>query len=467
MRRKVKGIVGCVAAVVIICQGIWCPEEVFAEEFSGQKNSLDITFVVDASGSMRTNDPNGIALEMVKAFVDTVHTEEISVGFVAYSDTLVSSSAPVSMSAQSDREQLKSQIGATVYSGNTDIGLGLAEAYDQMPAAEGKERIIVLISDGETDLRGSLTGRTEQQSNQDVERIVQNCRDEGVPVYTIAFGQYSGSTAVLETIAQQTGANTYTAQSPDLLIEVLYGILNNNLAYKIRQISAGTYAQGSQEINGVLNEAYLNEVDVLLISPQKVGDAALLYGDTQIPMTAVSYYAVGKISGDDIDDEIRDLTIRTETADGQQVKVYVIGYRNLTPVLDLETDAGKNEDISYRVYFRDKTGNEIHDEAFYRGFDWEMYDGNASTLITESQVTAEGIRGVLRYGTSGNYDVRGSLSDKLGEYQFIAGLYVRNTPPNFIRAVSETHSAPIFCPFFTVSFSSLPPIFLHIFPKNA
>lgn len=414
-------------------------QETLAAEYSDEKYGLEVMFVVDVSGSMRSNDPNEIALEMVKAFVDTVHTEETSVGFVAYSDTVVSSYSPVSMLEQSDRERLKSQIDAAVYSGNTDIGLGLSEAYDHMSQADGKERIIVLISDGETDLQGSQTGRTEQQSDQDVERVVRNCQAEGIPVYTIAFGEYSGSSAILETIALETGAKTYIAQNPELLIDVLYGILNNNLTYKIQQISAGTYAQGSQEINAVLNEAYLNEVDVLLISPQRIERTELWYGETEIQMTAASYYAVGKITGADVNDKSHDLTIYTDTVTGQQVKVFIIGYRNLMPVMDLETEAERNHNIPYRVFFRDKSGTEIKDETFYLGFNWELLDSSGRELTKETSITPEGIQGILRYDASGNYNVQGSLSDKLGAYQFIARLNVNNIPPQGSLPAQEYH----------------------------
>lgn len=415
------------------------PQVTLAAEFSGEKYGLEVMFVIDVSGSMRSNDPNEMALEMVKAFVDTVHTEETSVGFVAYSDIIVASSAPVSMSEQSDREQLKSQIDATVYSGNTDIGLGLSEAYEHIREASGKDRIIVLISDGETDLKGSQTGRTEQQSDQDVVQIIQNCQTDGIPVYTIAFGTYSGSSADLETIALETGAKTYTAQNPELLIDVLYGILNNSLTYKIQQISAGTYAQGSQEINVVLNESYLNEVDVLLISSQRIGRAALLYGEVEIPMTAVSYYGVGKISSADINEKNHNMTIYTDTVDGQQVKVFVIGYRSLMPVMALDTVAEKNRDIPYRVFFRDKTGTEIQDESFYRGFTWEILGNFEDEPANEISITPEGIQGILRYNKSGSYDVHGSLSDKLGAYQFVAGLNVCNLPPGGTLPAQECH----------------------------
>lgn len=116
---------------------------------------------------------------------------------------------------------------------------------------------------------------------------------------------------------------------------MLYGILKNNLAYKVRQLSAGRYANGNQEIRCTLNELYLNEMDVLLILTQRIETTTIQYGDTQTPMASTTYYAVGKITSYEIDNHPQQLTTNTDTLDGQQVKVYVIGYRNLEPILSL------------------------------------------------------------------------------------------------------------------------------------
>lgn len=70
------------------------PQMAFAEEIAGGKEPLDIVFVIDCSGSMKANDPSKMGLSMVQAFIDTVQTENIRVGYVAYSDNILSFSAP-------------------------------------------------------------------------------------------------------------------------------------------------------------------------------------------------------------------------------------------------------------------------------------------------------------------------------------------------------------------------------------
>ena len=397
----------------------------YAAEIKTVKNNLDIMFIMDHSGSMNTNDKEKVAPEMVKAFVDTVHSENVRVGFVAYNDGIVSSSAPVPVATAEERTALKSALGEARYSGNTDIGLALKYACELSGEEPGRRRMFVLISDGESDLGGSATGRTLEDSVNDLEYAASVCEEAAIPIYTVAFGSFGGSREVLEHIAGRTGGQSYTAQNPELLIEVLYGILNNNLAYKIQQLSAGRYASGNQEISCTLNESYLSEIVVLLISPQKIGTTSIQYGDIQIPMTGTNYYAVGKIYGKEINKTIKELTIHTDTTDGLQVKVYVIGYRNLEPILNLEPVVACKDNIPYQIYFRDKDGNLIQDEAFYQKFQWTQ---NLSEQHP-AEVKDGYLQGELPAMAPGQYTLEGQLSDELGSYQFQTSLTLLNTPP--------------------------------------
>ena len=95
--------------VAVLCVLLWMvsPWPSYAEELVSREAGLDVTFVSDCSGSMRTNDSKGIGREMVEAFVDTVYPGDIRIGYVAYNDTIVTSTAPVPISEQAQRQKLK------------------------------------------------------------------------------------------------------------------------------------------------------------------------------------------------------------------------------------------------------------------------------------------------------------------------------------------------------------------------
>ena len=187
----------------------------------------------------------------------------------------------------------------------------MSYGYELLGKPSGRKQVIVLISDGEADLKGSDTGRTTEISRQDMSTVAQECARTGIRIYTIAFGDYDGNTQTLKEISENTLAQMYTAETPENLIEVLYGIFGTNLDYSIREITDSVFAPGIQNIRISLEENYLDEMDVLLISPRKIGDVGILYGDREIETMNLGNYAVGKIT--DIDSSIRELTVQAET----------------------------------------------------------------------------------------------------------------------------------------------------------
>ena len=405
----------------------------YAEEIVPEKEQLDIIFVIDSSGSMKTNDPSRIGLDMVQAFIDTMQTQGIRIGYVAYNHEILSYMAPETIDTAKKREKLKDQIASITYTGDTDIGMGISHAYKLLEPEKNTRKIMVLISDGETDLPVG-SSRTEEQSNQELEYCISQCREKNIPIYTIAFGQYDGNTTLLEKIAGETRAEGYSAKNPEDLIEILYGIFQDNLFYQIQQFSNGTYAGGSQQITCVLDSAYWDEIDILLISSGTVGETVVRYGDAELLLTNLSHYAVGKIEDKNNSVSAKKLIIGTATDEGQDLQVYVISYRGLIPVMNIETKAEKNEELEYSIRFKKANGTNITNAGFYGLFSWELSTDSDTVQrdIETDKIEAldEMIKGNIRFTHSGIYTLQGTLSDEYGSYIFPVNIEVTNTIPS-------------------------------------
>ena len=417
---------------ILLCCMILClafPQTVYAEEIISEKTPLDIIFVIDCSGSMKTNDPSKMGLNMVQAFIDTVQAGNIRVGYVAYNEDILSFSPPESIAETQIRENLKEEIGTITYSGDTDIGLGISYAYDLFPAEGNSRQVMVLISDGETDLpKGSE--RTAEQSDRELAQCVRQCTEGNIGIYTVAFGQYDGNKIALEEIAVETGAECYSVQSPENLIEVFYGIFQDSLTYEIRQLSSGMYAGGNQEIRYVPDALYLDEIKVLLISSGAVGETKVTYGGEEIPLANLSHYAVGNIENAWTNTGGKELVIRSKTDEGQDLQAYVISYRELMPVLDIQTDAGKNQNQEYQVYFKDQQNEIIADSAFYETFSWSPACDDPRAALKEACVSDGVLKGNLCFSHAGTYELNAVLSDDFGKYPFSAFIEVTNTIPS-------------------------------------
>ena len=210
-------------------------------------------------------------------------------------------------------------------------------------------------------------------------------------------------------------------KTPENLIEILYGIFTTNMNYSIQEITTGIYSQGMQNIRVRLDGSYLDELDVLMISPQKIGNTMVLYGDRQIEPVNLNNYAVAKIT--DVDSHVNELTIQTETLKDQELKMYLISYRDLTPVLSVVPAVEKNSPLSYEVYFKDKNNTIISDENFYDNFDCELnlkYDGTqAERQQALPVVVRDGvIAGETVLTESGTYYINGRLDDSMGSCIF-------------------------------------------------
>lgn len=424
---------------IVLC-GIMSAQSVWAEEYVSVKSGLDVIFVMDYSGSMKSNDPDAIAQGMVKAFIDTVHATDIHVGFVAYNDQLLAATQPLPVKTNEERQTLKTLIDKSGYSGNTDIGLGLRYAYDLIRQNSDRKKAIILISDGESDLKGSSTGRVLENALQDVEYVTSECKKEAIPVYSIAFGEYDGNVKSLEKISGQTGGEMYTVKKPETLIQVLYGIFDNNMDYRIEKITDGIYAAGRQDILVKLDEPYVDEVDVLLISPQTIGSVEVIYGEKEAETIHLKNYAVAKI--EDIDEQIKELVVRTETVRNQELQVYLIAYRNLTPVLLTEPLIDKNSSLTYQVYFKDKNENIISDEAFYHHFFYTFVlskKGEKETL--EAEIRNGRICGEVILHHTGTYFLEGRLDDHMGKVAFpTIEIQVQNRCPEGELPVNERYT---------------------------
>lgn len=207
---------------------------------SGQFD-LDVLFVIDNSGSMLKSDPNRLALSASNLFIDMCEDSNSRIGYVMYTDRIPSSQPLTDISSFS--QELKKAIASTRYQaiGSTDTALGLEKALElfKLDALDGKSQrkpVIILLSDGNTDLTDSKS-RTTQQSLAALEKVKGELANAGIPVYTIGFN-YDGKLDVqaMNNIADTTGAMAQEATKADelpLILRRIYGDLTgaNSISY--------------------------------------------------------------------------------------------------------------------------------------------------------------------------------------------------------------------------------------------
>ena len=203
-------------------------EESFKD--SGSMN-LDVVFVLDASGSMLTSDPNKTALDAFNLFVDMCD-ETCNVGYDVYTHKIKDSEKLTNIKDKENLDKMKEKIEKIVYDpkGDTDIALGLTEAMKIFDEDENEDqyrrKAIVLLSDGNTDLPKGP--RTVKESHEELEKTLSSLSDKSIPVYSIGLNyDKSLDKEELKNISSKTEGKVYETSKSDELIGIISDIFSN------------------------------------------------------------------------------------------------------------------------------------------------------------------------------------------------------------------------------------------------
>lgn len=163
---------------------------------SGGLKPVDVVFIIDSSGSMRSNDPQEFRKQASKEFVGAL-VEGDRAGVVDFDFDGV-----VTQSLTTDFVAVNRSIKRLDASGGTDIGAGVAAANREFSAASNNSRakVAILLTDG----RGA-GGRAQARQ----------AAEQNITIYTIGFGGANGDK--LRDIARITGGNyTFVDSASDL-----------------------------------------------------------------------------------------------------------------------------------------------------------------------------------------------------------------------------------------------------------
>ncbi len=162
-------------------------------------SGLATALVMDKSGSMR-GEKLERAQEAAYVYVDTSGEGEDLVSLAAFDASGESVVEPISI--ESGREKLKQKILSLSSGGSTNVGAGLAVAYEHLSMCELESRAAVLLSDGENN-----------SGSYDAEVI--KFEQAGWPISTVAFGK-DADQEMLSEIAYRTGGTFSPAGLSDI-----------------------------------------------------------------------------------------------------------------------------------------------------------------------------------------------------------------------------------------------------------
>lgn len=409
-------------ALILIITSFTGGQSVMAEESEDGDTHYNIEIVVDASGSLQITDPENNRYTAIDIFLQTLRENGNNVGSVVFTTKIEEDTGLRKMNGKNSKEKLSNQIKSHVPGpGDTNIGLALQTAVDNLNASNDEsEKIILLLSDGNTDM-GS---KEADEASLEIERkAIEQCITDGIKVYGICLN--SNGAANLEEFKDMTSSTAgafLEVKSSENLVAALkdfYGqIFKTKFISDQKTIKDGTASKsievpsyGVEELNITINNASqlsgvtITKPDGVDISANEFSGISSLIGD---------YYFI-KIT--EPDEGLWDVTVKGKK--GTEITFDFVFNTDNTAGLETvseETSFSLNEDVELSAGFY-SNGEKLIGEKYY-----EYYAG---TVVVDSADSEDGKETQQYYPmeADGKNGFKASLSyDKEGTYEVYAVL---------------------------------------------
>ena len=158
----------------------------------GQRRPLNLTFLVDVSGSMRTPDKLDLAKQSMNLIIDRLRPQD-RVAVAYYAEGAGTTLAPTS---GNEKLKLRCAVASLRASGGTAGATGMTNAYDQAQASFGRDKVnrILMFTDGDFNV-----GVTDDKRLED---YVADKRKTGIYLSVYGFGRGNYQDARMQAIAQ-------------------------------------------------------------------------------------------------------------------------------------------------------------------------------------------------------------------------------------------------------------------------
>jgi hypothetical protein len=169
------------------------------------RQNISVSLIIDSSGSMAWNDPQGLRKSSAKHFIDLLK-EKDKAAVVDFDGSAHIWGPLREIQTGDDKTALKNAVNKIDSSGGTNIGAGLQAGYNELLKDYSlNKKAAILLTDGV----GSYSNQAQLYKN------------KGWPVYTIALALTNDHNInLLKNIANETGGKFYNAPNNTYLDEI-------------------------------------------------------------------------------------------------------------------------------------------------------------------------------------------------------------------------------------------------------
>ncbi|WP_138752113.1 vWA domain-containing protein [Paenibacillus sinopodophylli] len=357
-------------------------------------SQIDAVLVLDVSNSMSTSDPGKIGNEAMKMFIDMLSTKGDRVGIVAYTDEIQREKALLEIQSASDKTNLKGFIDQLNRGAYTDVSVGVTEAVQILSdgAEPGHEPMIILLADGNNDFNDS-SGRTQAESDADMDKAVKEANDSGVPIYTIglnADGKLNKD--ALAELSELTGGKSFSTNSADDLPQILSEIFASHLDLNVVPVDSITADGSYQNVNISVPNANVLEANISIMSSKPVetklidpsGNEVTIPSDDILLSKSKSYSLIKLLSPLE-----GDWTLQVKGVSRDKIDINLIFNYDLTLAMDplAKSAYSKGDTVKFSSYLV-SGGQKLKDDGQYSNMSAVLLVKDVDTGSTKEMAMA-------------------------------------------------------------------------------
>jgi Ca-activated chloride channel family protein len=165
----------------------------------GKKQRSNLVFLIDVSGSMRSQDKLPLLKNSLRMLVDTLEPED-SVGIVVYAGAAGAVLEPTTIK---EKGKILAALERLRSGGSTAGGEGIRKAYAMAEANFDKDAVnrVILATDGDFNVG--------IRNPEELKGFVERKRDTGVFLSVLGFGQGNYNDALMQKLAQNGNGNAF------------------------------------------------------------------------------------------------------------------------------------------------------------------------------------------------------------------------------------------------------------------
>lgn len=287
-----------------------------------ENKALDVILVLDQSGSMKGNDPNGMMKTASNMLIEMLPSKTGRIGVISFNRSQTKVAELTELSEMTSVEKLIQNVAAIEYKGDTDIGNAVADAIEMFDENDGREHAILVLSDGRNDF--GIEKNEEQKSDERLNEALIKAYNQGYEVYCLGFGKEMSNVddapykklasiaSTPENISTETDAGNIHSFFVNMLAELLgtkiQPIYDNRIQIEPNVKEANIYMSSVEDMSDATIELFdPNSNNILLENNENVR----FYKD--------KYSAVIKL----FDPQPGEYMVKTST---DQIEVISIGY---------------------------------------------------------------------------------------------------------------------------------------------